>query len=221
MAAPAGRREASKQATRAALLAAAKAEFAARGFEAATVRDIASAAGVTERTFYLYFDGKEGLIHEEFTGWLELLHRAILARPAAEPPLTAVQRAMLTIGRTAEQDRGPAPLWLFSGRSGLRDLRRTAPRPLRPQLESSIAAAVLIRLGGSDAAAWPPRRPRVRRQGDRQGRGGGVPQCDDRAPGAARGRRIGPAGPGATPRRRVRDHQRAVSRPVSNAAVAC
>ena len=154
MATPAGRREASKQATRAALLAAAKAEFAARGFEAATVRDIASAAGVTERTFYRYFDGKEGLIHEEFTGWLELLHRAILARPEAEPPLTAVQRAMLTIGRTAEQDGGPAPLWLFSGRSGLRDLRRTAPRPLL-QLESSIAAAVLIRLGGSDGAAWP------------------------------------------------------------------
>ena len=158
MAVPAGRREASKQATRAALLAAAKAEFAARGFEAATVRDIASAAGVTERTFYRYFDGKEGLIHEEFTGWLDLLHRAILARPAAEPPLTAVQRAMLTIGRTAEQDGGPAPLWLFSGRSGLRDLRRTAPRPLL-QLESSIAAAVLIRLGGSDGPAWPDAGP--------------------------------------------------------------
>jgi AcrR family transcriptional regulator len=149
VAAPAGRREASKQATRAALLAAAQAEFAARGFDAATVRDIATTAGVTERTFYRYFDGKEGLIHEEFTSWLDLLHRAILARPPAEPPLTAVQQAMLTIGRTAEQNGGPAPLWLFSGRPGLRDLRRTAPRPLL-QLESSIAAAVLTRLNGRD-----------------------------------------------------------------------
>lgn len=154
MAEPAGRREASKQATRAALLAAAQAEFAAHGFEAATVRDIASAAGVTERTFYRYFDGKEGLISQEFTAWLSLLHDAIQARPSSEPPFTAVRRAMLAIGRAAGETGGPAPLWLFSGPAAVRGLRRTAPRPLL-QLESSIAAAVLVRLGGGQGTAGP------------------------------------------------------------------
>jgi len=149
MAAPGGRREASKQATRAALLAAAQEQFAARGFEAATVRDIATAAGVTERTFYRYFDGKEGLVSEEFTAWLDALHQAILERPAAEPPFTAVQRAMISLGRRAEGGPTAVPLWLFSTRSAVRSLRRTGPRPLL-QLEASIAAAVLGRLAGGD-----------------------------------------------------------------------
>jgi AcrR family transcriptional regulator len=154
---PGGRREASKQATRAALLSAAKSLFAERGFEAATVRDIAAAAGVTERTFYRYFDGKEGLVGGEFQAWLAILQEKILARPPAEPPMVAVQRAMIASGRQAAANDGPAPLWLFSGQPALRTLRSIAPRPLL-QLESSIAAAVLARIGtgeGSEAAPGP------------------------------------------------------------------
>src|SRR5690242_16988013 len=56
MAEPVGRREAGKQARRAALTAAAHRLFAEHGYEATTVRDIAAAAGLTERTFYRYFD---------------------------------------------------------------------------------------------------------------------------------------------------------------------
>lgn len=155
MTAPGGRREASKQATRAALVSAAKSLFAERGFEAATVRDIAAAAGVTERTFYRYFDGKEGLVGGEFQAWLAVLQEKIVARPPAEPPMIAVQRAMIASGRQAAASEGLAPLWLFSGGSALRTLRSIAPRPLL-HLESSIAAAVLARIGveeGSMAAS--------------------------------------------------------------------
>jgi len=152
---PVGRREASKQATRAALTTAAKRLFAERGFEQTTVRDIARTAAVTERTFYRYFDGKEGLIADEYLTWLDRLHDAIVARPAAEAPLVAVQRAMTAVARQAAAEPELAPLWLFSEGSPIRTLRRFEPRPLL-RLEASIAAAILTRMrtdGASDGAA--------------------------------------------------------------------
>ncbi len=130
MSASTGRREAHKEATRAALREAGARLFAERGYEATTVRDIARAAQVTERTFYRYFDSKEGLRAEETLGWIELVHDAILHRPAQEPPFVAVQRAMLAIARKT----APADV-------GLAQFRRSADRPLR-RLENSIAAAV-------------------------------------------------------------------------------
>jgi AcrR family transcriptional regulator len=147
-----GRREANKQATRAALTAAAKRLFAERGFEQTTVRDIARAAAVTERTFYRYFDGKEGLIGDEYLTWIDRLHDAIVARPAAEPALTAVQRAMAAIARQAAAEQGTPPLWLFSEGPPMRTLRRFEPRPLL-RLEGSISAAILTRIRAERTAA--------------------------------------------------------------------
>jgi len=158
MTAPVGRREANKQATRAALAAAAKRLFAERGFEQTTVRDIARAAAVTERTFYRYFDGKEGLLAEEYLSWLNRLQDAIVARPAAEAPLVAVQRAMMTVARQAAAEQGPAPVWVFSEGPPMRTLRRFEPRPLL-RLEASIAAAILTRMRTGRAAAEPEAAP--------------------------------------------------------------
>ncbi len=148
---PVGRREASKQATRAALFAAAQRLFAERGFDATTVRDIAAAANVTERTFYRYFDGKEGLLAGEFESWLAVLSAAIENRPYAEAPFAAVQRAMLSLGRQAATGPGPGPpLWVFGDGGSLRALRRTGPRPLL-RLETSIRDAILARVGADGA----------------------------------------------------------------------
>lgn len=145
MTAPGGRREANKRATRAALTAAAQRLFAEQGFEQTTVRDIARAAAVTERTFYRYFDGKEGLLADEYLTWLDRLHDAIVARPAAEAPLVAVHRAMVAVARQAAAEPGPAPRWLFSEGLPMRTLRRFEPRPLL-RIEASIAAAILTRI---------------------------------------------------------------------------
>jgi len=158
MSAQVGRREANKQATRAALAAAAKRLFAERGFEQTTVRDIARAATVTERTFYRYFDGKEGLLAEEYLSWLNRLQDAIVARPAAEAPLVAVQRAMMAVARQAAAEQGPAPVWVFSEGPPLRTLRRFEPRPLL-RLEASISTAILIRMRTGRAAAEPEAAP--------------------------------------------------------------
>ena len=114
MAEPIGRREANKQATRAGLRSAAKQLFASQGYERTTVRDIAQLANVTERTFYRYFDGKEDLVADEFRSWLGMLKDAIVARPAAEPALTAVRRALQSVARQAGLSAPPGPLWLVS-----------------------------------------------------------------------------------------------------------
>ncbi len=118
--------------------------FAAHGYEATTTVQIARAAQVAERTLYRYFDGKEELVAEELLARIELLRGAIGARPGAEPPLTAVRRAMLAVAREGQ-------LWpLASASMPLSQLRRSTPRPLR-RLEEAIAGAVLDRLrAGAD-----------------------------------------------------------------------
>ena len=144
-----GRREAHKRATRAAIKEAAMRLVAEQGFEATTVRQIADAADVTERTFYRYFDGKTGLVADEALSWMERLHREIRERPAEEPPLQAVARAMAALAAEIRQNPESAPLWMFADTPQQYEmLQRSAPRPLL-RFEESIADAILARTGVS------------------------------------------------------------------------
>jgi len=61
-AAPAGKRERTKQANRAAILVAARAVFAELGFGAASVRDIVRKTDLATGTFYNYFPDKESVL---------------------------------------------------------------------------------------------------------------------------------------------------------------
>ena len=85
--APPRRRDA--QATRAAILEAAKAQFAAFGYDSATLREIAASAGVDVALVARYFGGKEGLFVEALKDsigagrWREWDH-ASFPREAAE-----------------------------------------------------------------------------------------------------------------------------------------
>jgi AcrR family transcriptional regulator len=144
-----GRREAHKRATRAAIKEAAMRLVAEQGFEATTVRQIADAAEVTERTFYRYFDGKAGLVADEALSWMERLHREIRERPSEEPPLQAVARAMVALATEIRQNPQSAPLWMFADTpQQYAMLQRSAPRPLL-RFEESVADAVLARTGVS------------------------------------------------------------------------
>ena len=58
----AGGRRRDREATKAALLAAAVQVFAERGYDAATTREVAQAAGVNEQLIQRYFGGKAGLL---------------------------------------------------------------------------------------------------------------------------------------------------------------
>lgn len=147
-----GRREANKQATRSALQEAATKLFDDQGYAQTTVRDIATAAGVTERTFFRYFESKEDLVADQTLDWLPLVQAIIMGRPADETPITAVREALIDLGRAAAaiEIRRPIPLWLFSEGPPAPRMRRSAPG-LLIKFESGLAEAIRARLSGEDA----------------------------------------------------------------------
>jgi AcrR family transcriptional regulator len=143
-----GRRETKKLAVRTAVEQAARRLFAEQGYEATSVRQIADKAGVAERTFYRYFDGKEGLIADEAERWIELLGNAIRHRPPAEPPFVAVQRTLAALAREIAQDRRGRPIWLFTNQPRRFELLlKSAPKPLL-KFEDAITNAILDRTSG-------------------------------------------------------------------------
>lgn len=142
---PPGRREANKAATRAAILEAARQLFFDQGFERTSVREIASAAGVTERTFYRYFEGKEGLLLEEAVGWVERLGDAVRARSPNESSLAAVIGAIQSVLSEAGRAGGVGPfLRLVESERPFRSLPRPSVRPLR-RMEDVVATALAAR----------------------------------------------------------------------------
>ncbi|MFL5846702.1 MAG: TetR/AcrR family transcriptional regulator [Solirubrobacteraceae bacterium] len=89
-----GRREATKQANRAAILTAAREVFADLGYGAASVRDIVRGTELATGTFYNYFPDKEAVFRallEESVGEARLLART--ARQAARTPEDFVRDA--------------------------------------------------------------------------------------------------------------------------------
>jgi AcrR family transcriptional regulator len=150
---PPGRREANKQATRAALRDAAARLFAEQGYEATTVAQIAGAARVGERTFYRYFDGKDDLLAEQALSWIDVLHQAIRDRPAQEGPYLAVARAMSAVAGQLAAEAATGGAWILTDLPRpVAVLRRATPAPLR-RLERSIAEALLSRPAEPEPAA--------------------------------------------------------------------
>jgi AcrR family transcriptional regulator len=151
---PLGRREAHKQATRQALQQAADRLFAEQGYGATTVRDIAEAAGVTERTFFRYFTGKEELIIEDALSWLPVLLDKLGRRPDDEDVGTALRRAIQDVRTLLSASPRPTPLWLFSdGPPGTRISRMPPATLLR--IEADLAAVIRERLERSGGNGLP------------------------------------------------------------------
>ncbi len=135
----AGKREANKLATRQALLASAKQLFAERGYGAATAKDIAEAAGVTERTLFRYFATKDDLVVHDLMSLSPILEDKIRSRPPHEPPLIAVEQAALEFAGAVAESIGPTPLQLsIDGPPG----ELLARSGLQLKVEQSIADAL-------------------------------------------------------------------------------
>ena len=141
MSADVGKREAHKIATRRAIQSAADALFEHHGYVQTTIRDIADAAGVTERTFFRYFAGKEALLVKDIEAGIPILADEIRRRPAAEPPLDAVENALLV---TADRLREAQPnlSWLFQDGPPGPKLAKSSPGLLF-QLEQAVAEALV------------------------------------------------------------------------------
>jgi AcrR family transcriptional regulator len=135
MAAVVGLRERKKQRTRQALIDAAVRLFEERGYEATTVADIAAAAEVTPRTFFLHFPAKEAVVFANSPSRLELGLGILASRHPGEPVRDLLVRAMTEmIQDTWESD-------LASGLGVLRvRLLMTSPA-LRASLFTGLFAA--------------------------------------------------------------------------------
>lgn len=95
-------RAAQKTQTKAALVEAARALFAEKGYDGVSVTDIGRRAGVSHSLINAYFDGKAGLLYamvEEINAGQ--LPRATAAAAAAGPPLERL-RAVLNVSAEAD-----------------------------------------------------------------------------------------------------------------------
>lgn len=138
-----GLRERKKAETRAALRAAAVRLFLERGPAAVTVSDIAEAAGVSARTFFNYFDAKEEVLLPWDKHLIEEVMTGLAARPAAEPPLTAVRKAIEQALPSLDTGAG----WQACDRvlTAYPELRPTIVHPMirnQPRLADALAERV-------------------------------------------------------------------------------
>lgn len=109
------RRERKKRQTRDALVHAALTLFDAKGYDHTAVREITDAVDVSERTFFRYFASKEDLALSFIREGSAALMRELAARPAAEPPMTALGnafRASLGALTAGEERPGGQSLYL-------------------------------------------------------------------------------------------------------------
>ncbi len=99
-----GRREQRKQDTRRALEEAALRRFAEDGYDATSVESIAADAGVSARTFFRYFAGKDEVLDMGREARQAELRAAIHARRDLSD-VAVVREAMLVMARGFEEDR--------------------------------------------------------------------------------------------------------------------
>jgi len=119
--------------------------FAERGYEDTTVAEIARAAGISRRSFFRYFSSKEDVVVGTSDALAEDVLAAFARRPAAEPPLVAIERALRPAIETRLADAAES-------RAIIRLLResRTLRRALlerHARLEERLALLIAVRTG--------------------------------------------------------------------------
>jgi AcrR family transcriptional regulator len=107
-------RERKKQRTREALTTAAFDLFTRKGFEATTVEEIADAVEISTRTFFRYFLSKDDVIITAVNEQYTAAFAAFAQRPADEPVLTALRRAMVSQIRSCEAGTAGLPAERFA-----------------------------------------------------------------------------------------------------------
>lgn len=78
--------------------------FATRGYEETTVEQIATAAGVSRRTFFRYFDTKAAVLWNEFDAEVYALRAAFAATDPQVPLMTAIRAAVVSVNHYRAAD---------------------------------------------------------------------------------------------------------------------
>lgn len=101
---PQGVRERTRVAIRTELADAAVRLFSEHGFAETTAREIATAVGVSERTFFRYFPSKEDVVLGVLDELGVQLATRLATRPADEAPLIALRRSFDVMTETLVED---------------------------------------------------------------------------------------------------------------------
>ncbi len=134
-----------RELVREAISHAAWALFAAEGYEATTVEEIAERAGVSRRTFFRYFSSKEDVAVGTSDAYAEDFLSAFRARPAREAPLDAIHHALraMVLARAEDPDEVRAIIRLLRESPTVR--RAMLARNAR--MEERLAGLLAERLG--------------------------------------------------------------------------
>ena len=118
--------------------------FDREGYEATTVEQIAEAAGISRRSFFRYYSSKEGVVVGTSAALAEDFLAAFRARPAAEPPLLAIRRALrpVVLEKVKDSAQGHAIIRLVRESPTLR--RAMLDRNAR--MEERLAALLAARM---------------------------------------------------------------------------
>lgn len=119
--------------------------FAERGYEDTTVAEIARAAGISRRSFFRYFSSKEDVVVGTSDALAEDVLAAFARRPAAEPPLVAIERALRPAIETRLADAAESRAIMSLLRES-RTLRR-ALLERHARLEERLALLIAVRTG--------------------------------------------------------------------------
>jgi len=113
-----------------------------RGFDSLTIDEIAAAAGVSRRTFFRYFTSKEDVVFAFLDQWAVRLAADIVARPAEEDPVAAVQNSFRQL-TAAYDDRALELVRLVRETPSLQQQERIN----REHLRFAVVNALAMRLG--------------------------------------------------------------------------
>jgi len=83
--------------------------FAAQGYDATTLEEIAETSGISPRTFFYYFKTKDEILrYWQDTGFAESIAPTLLAQPADKSPLHAVRDTFITLITSHQHERSLA-----------------------------------------------------------------------------------------------------------------
>jgi AcrR family transcriptional regulator len=85
--------------------------FAARGYAAVTVEDIAREAGISERTFFRYFASKDHLLVAEAGRRIEVIHESLVRQPEDLAAWQALRNAVLDQSASEDEVGRNAAIW--------------------------------------------------------------------------------------------------------------
>jgi mycofactocin system transcriptional regulator len=127
--------------------------FTERGFDETTVEDIATAAGVSRRTFFRYFDSKSAVLWHEFDNEVDQLRDAFDAVDPDLPVMEAIRQVVVGVNQYQAEDVPElrTRMNLISSVSAL----QASAAPHYDAWERAVCAFAAQRLGENPDSLYP------------------------------------------------------------------